>query len=112
MIPAQRCHCPVHLLVIVDAESLVLGHAGQLDVLLIELLLHDLLQCLQDQSLGLAEGQRAVVFILQLSLGAFTAGANSLGVVTVESTRGFSVISSEAIISVGRVECPISCTYS
>ena len=46
-----------HLLVGVYPEALLLGDAGQLDVLGVELLLHDLLQRLQDQGLGVLDGK-------------------------------------------------------
>jgi len=84
---------PAHLLVTVDAEALLLGHARQLDVLRIQLLFHDLLQSLQNQRLGLGERQRAVVFVLQLRLRALTSRADSLSVIPVECTRGLGVIS-------------------
>lgn len=60
-----------HLLIVVDTETLLLGDTGQLDILGIKLLLHDLLQRLEYQRLGLCKGQRLVVFILQLRLRAF-----------------------------------------
>ena len=47
----------LHLLVGVDAEALVLGDAGQLHVLGVELLLHDLLEGAESEGLGLLEGQ-------------------------------------------------------
>lgn len=74
-------------------EALLLRHARQLHVLRIQLLLHNLLQCLQDQCLSFGQRQGPVVFVLQLGLCAFTSGANGLGIVTVESTRGLGVIS-------------------
>lgn len=86
MIPTQLCHSTAHLLVIVDAEALLLRHARQLHILRIELLLHNLLQCLQNKRLGFGQRQGAVVFVLQLGLRAFASGANGLGIVTVEST--------------------------
>lgn len=46
----------LHLLVRVDAEALVLGDAGQLHVLGVKLLLHDLLERAKSQSLGLLKG--------------------------------------------------------
>lgn len=93
MIPAKLCHSPAHLLIVVDAKALVLSDTRQLDVLRIQLLLHDLLQRLQDQCLGLAQRQRTVVFILQLCLCALASGANGLGVIPVERTRWLGVIS-------------------
>lgn len=47
----------LHLLVRVDAETLVLGNAGQLNVLRIKLLLHDLLERAEGESLGLLKSQ-------------------------------------------------------
>lgn len=47
----------LHLLVGVDAEALVLGDAGQLHVLGVELLLHDLLEGAEGESLRLLERQ-------------------------------------------------------
>ena len=52
-----------HLLVGVDAEALVLGDAGQLHVLGVELLLHDLLEGAEGESLGLLEGQAPATFV-------------------------------------------------
>lgn len=42
----------LHLLISVDPEALVLGHARELHVLAVQLLLHDLLQRLEDEDLG------------------------------------------------------------
>lgn len=72
MIPTELRNRPTHLLVIVNAEAFVLGHAGQLDVLGVQFLLHDLLQSLQNKRLGLSQRQRAVVFVLQLRLRTLT----------------------------------------
>jgi hypothetical protein len=47
----------LHLLVGVDAEALVLGDAGQLHVLGVELLLHHLLEGAKGEGLGFLEGQ-------------------------------------------------------
>lgn len=47
----------LHLLVGVDAEALVLGDAGQLDVLGVELLFHDLLEGAEGEGFGFLEGQ-------------------------------------------------------
>lgn len=86
MIPTQLCHSTAHIFIIVDAEALLLRHACQLHILRIQLLLHHLLQCLQNEGLGFGQRQGAVVFVLQLGLCAFASGANRLGIVTVEST--------------------------
>lgn len=93
LVPTELCHSTAHLLVIVNAEALLLRHACKLHILRIQLLLHNLLQCLQNQCLSFGQGQGPVVFVLQLGLCAFTSGANGLGIVTVESTRGLGVIS-------------------
>jgi hypothetical protein len=53
----------LHLLVSVDAEALVLGDAGQLHVLGIELLLHDLLEGAESEGLGFLEGQAPAWFV-------------------------------------------------
>ena len=53
----------LHLLVGVDAEALVLGDAGQLHVLGVELLLHDLLEGAEGEGLGLLEGQTPIYFV-------------------------------------------------
>ena len=50
----------LHLLIRVDAEA-VLGDAGQLYVLGIELLLHDLLESAESEGLGFLEGQAPAV---------------------------------------------------
>jgi hypothetical protein len=43
----------LHLLIGVDPEALVLGNARELNVLAVQLLLHDLLQCLENKNLSL-----------------------------------------------------------
>ena len=43
----------LHLLIGVDPETLVLGNARELNVLAVQLLLHDLLQCLENKNLSL-----------------------------------------------------------
>lgn len=43
LITGQLCNSLVHLFVSIDLETLVFGHAGELDVLLVQLLLHNLL---------------------------------------------------------------------
>ena len=53
----------LHLLVGVDAEALILGDAGQLHVLGVELLLHDLLEGAEGEGLGLLEGQTPAMFV-------------------------------------------------
>jgi hypothetical protein len=53
----------LHLLVGVDAEALVLGDAGKLYVLGVELLLHDLLEGAEGEGLGLLEGQAPAMFV-------------------------------------------------
>jgi len=57
-----------HLLIRVDPEALVLGHTRQLHVLAVQLLLHDLLQCLEYEHLSLGQGERLVELVLQLCL--------------------------------------------
>lgn len=92
-ITLQLPHHAGHLLLAVYPEALLLGHARQLYVLGIQLLLHDLLQRLEDQLLRLSQGERAMVFGLQFGLRAFAAGADGFGVVAVEGTGGFRVVS-------------------
>jgi hypothetical protein len=53
----------LHFLVSVDTEALVLGDAGQLHVLRVELLLHDLLEGAEGEGLGLLEGQTPAMFV-------------------------------------------------
>lgn len=53
----------LHLLIRVDAETLVLGDAGQLHILGIELLLHDLLKSAEGEGLSLLQGQAPVRYI-------------------------------------------------
>lgn len=48
LITSQRGHNSPHVLVAIDLEALFFGDAGQLDILLIELLLHDLFQRLEN----------------------------------------------------------------
>ena len=88
----QPSHNFLHLLVGVDPEALVLGHTRELHVLAIQLLLHDLLQCLEDKHLGFWQGKRLVELVLQLCLRAFGPGADCLRVVAVECARGLSMI--------------------
>ena len=52
----------LHLLIGVDAEA-VLGDAGQLYVLGIKLLLHDLLESAEGEGLSLLEGQAPIGYI-------------------------------------------------
>jgi hypothetical protein len=91
-ITLQPAHDLGHGLLAVDAEALVLGDAGELHVLGVELLLHDLLEGLEHELFGLLEGEGAVVFGLELGLGAFGAGADRFRVVAVEGARGFGVV--------------------
>lgn len=81
-----------HLLISVDPEALVLGHTSQLHVLAIQLLLHDLLECLEREHLGLGERKRLVEFVLEFGLGALRTGTDGFGVVAVECAGGFGVV--------------------
>jgi hypothetical protein len=54
----------LHLLVGVDPEALILCHARQLHVLAVQLLLHDLLERLEDENFGLRQGKRLVELVL------------------------------------------------
>lgn len=67
-----------------DAKALVPRDAGQLHVLGVELLLHDLLQRLQHQRLRLRQRQRLVELVLQLRLRPLGPGSDRFGVVAVE----------------------------
>jgi hypothetical protein len=82
----------LHLLVGVDPEALVLCHARQLHVLAVQLLLHDLLQRLENENLGLGQGERLVELVLQLCLRALRSGADGLCVVAVECAGGLCVV--------------------
>ncbi len=53
----QPSHHGSHLVVGVYPEALLLGDAGELDILRVQLLFHDLLQRLQDQGLGVDDGE-------------------------------------------------------
>ena len=57
LVRGQALHDLGHLLVRVYPETLVLGDARQLHVLRVELLLHDLLERLEDEGLGVGEGE-------------------------------------------------------
>lgn len=92
--PHHLCHLPVS----VDPEPLLLGHARQLHILGVQLLLHDLLQRLQDQRLGFLQREGLVEFVLELCLRAFRAGADGFGVVAVEGTRRLGVISVHRLV--------------
>jgi hypothetical protein len=81
-----------HLRISVDPEALVLGHTRQLHVLAVQLLLHDLLQCLEHKHFSLGQGERLVKFVLQLCLCTLGARSNGFGVVAVESAGGFCVV--------------------
>lgn len=90
---AQPRNGAAHFFVTVDAETLLLGHTGQLHILRVQLLLHNLLECLQNQRFRLSERQRTVVFILQLRLRTLASGSNSLRVVSVERAGRLGVVS-------------------
>jgi hypothetical protein len=100
-ITLQPPHDLRHRLLPVYPEPLLLRHACQLHILRIQLLLHDLLQRLEHQLLCLLQGQRTVVFGLELGLRAFGAGADGFGVVAVEGAGGFGVVSDGLLAGVG-----------
>lgn len=100
LVRLQPADHALHLRVRVDLEALVLGHARQLHVLGVQLLLHDLLERLEHQHLGLGQRQRLVELVLQLGLGALGAGPDGLGVVAVEGAAGLGVV---AAISVSTI---------
>ena len=83
----------LHLRISVDPEALVLGHTRQLHVLAIQLLLHNLLQRLECEHLGLWQGKRLVELVLQLCLGALGSGTDGFGVVAIECAGGLGVVS-------------------
>lgn len=89
----QPPHHLRHLPVPIDPEPFLFGHARQLHVLGVQLLLHDLLQRLQDQRLRFLQRERLVEFVLQFRLCAFGAGTDGFGVVAVEGAGGFGVVS-------------------
>lgn len=82
-----------HRFVCVDVESAVLGHARQLHVIRVQLLLHHLLQRLERQYLRLGQRQGPVVLGLELGLGTFGSGSYRFGVVLVECSRRLGVVS-------------------
>mgnify|MGYP006877404461 CR=1 FL=1 len=82
-----------HLFVSVDPEALVLGYACQLHILAVQLLLHDLLQCLECEYLGFGQGKRLVELVLEFCLCTLGSGTDGFGVVAVECTRGLGVVS-------------------
>lgn len=71
LVGLESAHDRSHLVIAIYPESLVLGDAGQLHVLGVQLLLHNLLQCLQDQNLGLCQRQGLVELVLKLGLCTF-----------------------------------------
>lgn len=92
LIGGQPAYDLLHLCIGVDLEALRLGHARQLHVLAVQLLLHDLLQCLEDEDFRFGKGEGLVEFVLELGLGALGSGANGFGIVAVEGTGGFCVV--------------------
>ena len=71
----------LQLVALEDVESAVLGDGGHLDVSVIELLLHDLLQDGQRVLDGLLQRHGLVVHLLQRLHCPLTAGSNGLGLV-------------------------------
>ena len=57
LVRRQPLHHGGHLLVGVYSKAAGLGHAGQLHVLGVELLLHDLLERLEHERLGVGDGE-------------------------------------------------------
>lgn len=78
----------------VDTEPFVLSYACKLNILAVQLLLHDLLQRLEDEDLSFRQSERLVELILQLCLCAFRSGSDRLGVVAVERAGRLSVVPS------------------
>lgn len=64
LITSQGRYNSPHVLVAINLESFFFRDASKLDVLLVELLFHDLFQCLENQSLGLSQCQRSMIFVL------------------------------------------------
>lgn len=93
MVAAQLRNSPAHLLIIVNTEALLLSHTSELDVLRVQLLLHDLLQRLENQSLRLTQRQGTMVFILQLRLRTLASGPDRLRIISVERSGGLRVVS-------------------
>jgi hypothetical protein len=87
----------LHLLVGVDPEALVLRHARQLHILAVQLLLHDLLQRLENENLGLGQRERLVELILQLCLRSLGSGTDGFRVVAVEGARGLGMVSTQLL---------------
>ena len=57
LVPLQSPNDLLHLLVTVDAETLVFRDAGELDVLCVELLFHDLLKGAEGEGFGFGESE-------------------------------------------------------
>jgi hypothetical protein len=87
----------LHLGISVNPEALVLGDACQLDVLAVQLLLHDLLQRLEHQHLRLGQSERLVELVLQLCLCALGTRSNGFGIVAVEGTGGFGMVPTQSL---------------
>lgn len=76
-------------------KSLFLCDLRKLNIVLVELLLHDLLEYLQGQRLRFGKGHLLVIRILQTLLGGFRTGTNSLGFIADKCTRGIGVVAKE-----------------
>lgn len=78
-----------------NLKSLFLRDLRKLNIVLVELLLHDLLEYLQGQRLRFGKGHLLVIRILQTLLGGFRTGTNSLGFIADKCTRGVGVVAKE-----------------
>lgn len=84
LVSTQLTNCSTHFLFIVDSESFLFCDARQLHILSVQFFLHYLFQCLEHKRLCLGESKGSVILVLQLSLGTFTTGADSLCIVSVK----------------------------
>lgn len=75
-----------------NLESLFLCDLRKLNIALVELLLHNLLEHLQRQRLRFGEGHLLVISILETLLGGFGTGADSLGFIADKCTGGVGVV--------------------
>lgn len=78
-----------------NLKTLFLRDLRKLNIVLVELLLHDLLEYLQGQRLRFGKGHLLVIRILQTLLGGFRTGTNSLGFIADKCTRGVGVVAKE-----------------
>lgn len=81
LLSRHRLNHRLELLLSEDLKALILCYLRELDIVLIKLLLHDLLQHLERQCLGLGERHGLVESVLQRLLRRVGAGADRFRVV-------------------------------